>query len=287
MRILSLYDGISCAMLALKRAGISVSRYVAYEIDKYAVACSKANWPGIEHRGNVIGADFSEFAGFDIVLGGFPCQDLSRAGRLAGLKGKRSVLFWYLVEAIKIVHPRYFLVENNVGMPKEAENTITEALGVAPIQIDSALVSAQSRKRLYWTNIPGVEQPEDRGILLKDILEDRVPLKYIHSRLAVDYLFRAKMNQRFIQDAIRNKSICITANFCKGVPYNVIKIDGGRLGTTYYRKLTPTECERLQTLLEGYTGMLSDTRRYKAIGNGWTVDVVAHILNYINLDELI
>lgn len=164
MKVLSLFDGISCGRVALERAGIPVSRYVAFEIDQNAINCSNWNFPDIEHCGSVVGRDFTEFIGFDIVMGGFPCQDLSIAGKRKGLKGKRSSLFWYLVEAIETVNPRYFLVENNVGMPKEAEDIITDTLGVMPISINSALVSAQTRKRLYWTNIPGVEQPEDRNI---------------------------------------------------------------------------------------------------------------------------
>lgn len=331
MRVLSLCDGISCAMLALKRAGISVSRYVAYEIDKYAVACSKANWPGIEHRGNVIGADFSEFAGFDIVIGGFPCQDLSLAGKRKGLKGKRSALFWYLVEAIEVIEPRYFLIENNVGMPKEAKETITKTLGVEPIQINSALVSAQTRKRLYWTNIPGVEQPEDRGVLLKDILEDSADfigsgavrgryvlneegVKRIEQKLEFSRIDKSnalttvyKDNVIILKEATKldyteiHKGECFDANYMGSTTRrgrrlskkaNCITAGKGTyfyqyLGDRRFRKLTPTECERLQTLPDGYTEMLSDTRRYKAIGNGWTVDAVAHILNYINLDMLI
>lgn len=177
MKVLSLFDGISCGRVALERAGIEVTRYVAFEIDKYAISVSKYNYPDIEHRGSVVAADFSEFEGFDIVMGGFPCTDLSLAGRRAGLGGESSKLFWELVRAIEIVKPKYFLVENNYGMPPADFKIITDTLGVQPTLINSALVSAQNRKRYYWTNIPDIQQPEDRGVLLKDVLENGIQMQ--------------------------------------------------------------------------------------------------------------
>ncbi|MEG2063505.1 MAG: DNA cytosine methyltransferase [Alistipes sp.] len=183
MKILSLFDGISCGRVALDRAGIKVNRYVAYEIDKYAIQVSEFNYPDIEHCGNVVGADFFKYKGFDLVMGGFPCTDLSLAkANRRGLKGEHSSLFWEIVRAIKEVQPKYFLVENNYGMPPEDYRVICDELGCEPIMINSALVSAQTRKRYYWTNIAeqsyglfgdkrcGVPQPQDKGLLLKDIL---------------------------------------------------------------------------------------------------------------------
>ena len=172
MKVLSLFDGISCGMVALEKAGISVSRYVAYEIDEKAIQISKKKYPQIEQMGSVVGADFSKFRGYDMVMGGFPCQDLSinKANR-KGLKGSKSGLFWELVRAIKEVQPKYFFVENNYKMPEEDQQIITDTLGVKPILINSALVSAQTRKRLYWTNIPDVVLPEDKHIYVKDILQ--------------------------------------------------------------------------------------------------------------------
>lgn len=173
MKILSLFDGISCGRIALERAGIPVDRYIAYEIDEYAIKVSSKNYPDIEHKGTVENADFSQFLGFDIVMGGFPCQDLSinKANR-QGLNGKRSGLFWELVRALKEVQPKYFLVENNYKMPVNALDVITQTLGVEPILIDSKLLSAQKRQRLYWTNIPHVKQPKNKNIVVADILED-------------------------------------------------------------------------------------------------------------------
>ena len=172
MKVLSLFDGISCGRLALERAGIPVERYVAYEIDENAIKVSKANWGDIEHCGDVTVADFSQYNGFDAIIGGFPCQDLSINKRdRKGLKGSASGLFWHLVRAIEEVKPKYFLVENNYKMPKKDQDIITQTLGVEPILIYSGKVSAQSRYRLYWTNIPNVQQPKDLHIYLKDIVE--------------------------------------------------------------------------------------------------------------------
>lgn len=176
MKILSLFDGISCARVALERAGIEVEQYYAYEIDKYAIQISQKNYPDIFHKGDVKsfnGPLDNLWEGWDLLIGGSPCQDLSIAKKnRKGLDGDRSSLFWEYVRILNEVKPKYFILENVASMPKEAKQIITEALGVEPIMIDASLVSAQRRKRLFWTNIPNVTQPEDRGILLKDILED-------------------------------------------------------------------------------------------------------------------
>lgn len=280
MKVLSLFDGISCGRVALERAGISVSRYVAFEIDQDAVNCSEWNWPEIEHRGTVEDADYSKYQGYDLVIGGFPCTNLSVGAALngtrTGLEGDESRLFWELVRAIKTVNPRYFLVENNYRMPKKDEAIITQTLGVSPIHINSALVSAQSRDRLYWTNIPEVKQPADRGVCFADILEEKVADKYYYSNKAIDYLYRAEFNQRYIQFYDSVKARTVVANYQKGVPYNVLFDKDCN-----YRKLTPLECERLQTLPEGYTEMLSNTQNYKTLGNGWNVETIAHIFKNI------
>lgn len=311
MKVLSLFDGISCGLVALKRAGIPVSRYVAYEIDKYAKIVSKFNHPEIEQRGNVEGADWREFIGFDMVIGGFPCTDLSIAGKRKGLKGDHSSLFWEQVTAIEIIKPKYFLVENNYGMPKEAEDIITEALGVKPILINSALVSAQQRKRLYWTNIPNLEQPEDKGILLQDVLTggglgihgDKSLALTASYNGAVVWNSLERRQRTMVAEPCRigvvgkggqsnrvysvvGKSVCLSANGGdRGAKTGLYKIDLPD-GDYIIRKLTPVECERLQTLPDYYTELLSDTQRYKCLGNGWTVDVIAHIFRQILLNEI-
>lgn len=325
MKVLSLFDGISCGKVALERAGIQVEEYVAYEIDKSAIQISKKNYPEIVQRGDVTKADFTEFKGFDLVMGGSPCQGFSIAGKQLNFEDPRSKLFFEFKRAIDEVKPKYFLLEN-VKMKKEYENIISEYLGVEPIEINSSLVSAQNRKRLYWTNIPGVQRPEDRGIMLKDIvhenrMEDKVDLtlykvpfdktlKIIEKEVQtgkVGYFRKDSQANRVY--SIHGKAVtlcgeagggaakmgqylfgCITPDrvdkrqrgqrFNDGEKfYTLIAQDRhGVLIDGYIRKLTPIECERLQTLPDGYTAGASDAKRYKALGNGWTVEVITHIL---------
>ena len=286
MNILSLFDGISCGMVALERAGIKVDRYVAYEIDENAIKVSKNNYPTIEHKGDIVNADFTEFKGFDLILAGFPCQDLSiNTKDRKGLRGERSGLFWELVRAIEEVKPRYFLVENNYKMPKEDEAIITDTLGVDPIMLNSALLSGQTRKRLYWTNI-ATYQPQDKKIVVNDIItkekrENLINLttfndnltnkEYIATPRRIGTIGKGGQGERVY--SLYGKSVTIKANGGgRGAKTGLYLIDDT------VRKLTPLECERLQTLPDNYTAGLSDTARVKAIGNGWTVEVIAHIL---------
>lgn len=325
MKVLSLFDGISCGKVALERAGIQVEEYVAYEIDKSAIQISKKNYPEIVQRGDVTKADFTEFKGFDLVMGGSPCQGFSIAGKQLNFEDPRSKLFFEFKRAIDEVKPKYFLLEN-VKMKKEYENIISEYLGVEPIEINSSLVSAQNRKRLYWTNIPGVQRPEDRGIMLKDIvhenrMEDKVDLtlykvpfdktlKIIEKEVQtgkVGYFRKDSQANRVY--SIHGKAVTLCGEAGGGAakmgqylfgcitPDRVDKRqrgqrlnDGEKFYTLtaqdrhgvlidgYIRKLTPIECERLQTLPDGYTAGASDAKRYKALGNGWTVEVITHIL---------
>lgn len=173
LKVVSLFDGISCGRVALDRLGLTVSAYEAFEIDKYAKAVSRYNYPDIRQHGDVLDADFSQFASYDLVMGGSPCTfwSIAKQGREVDKDGMGWKLFMRFVEAVRIIRPRCFLYENVASMPKSIKDYISEELGCEPILINSALVSAQHRKRLYWTNIKGVTQPEDKGILLKDILE--------------------------------------------------------------------------------------------------------------------
>lgn len=289
MKVLSLFDGISCGMVALERAGIEVERYVAYEIDKNAMRVSTQNYEKIEQKGTVVSADFSEYKKFDILLGGFPCQDLSiNTPNRKGLQGERSGLFWELVRAIREVQPKYFLVENNYKMPEKDKDIITKALGVEPIMIDSALVSAQSRKRLYWTNIPNVSQPKNKRIYVKDIIQKDV--------VAEDLTEITRFNNKIEKETEKPLRIGTIGKGGQGERvYSVygktttLKANGGGRGAKaglYYingkvRKPTPVEAERAQTLPDNYTKGLSDSGRLKVIGNGWTVDVIAHIFSYL------
>jgi len=223
--------------------------------------------------------DFKTFTDIDLLLGGSPCQDLSAAKPTGkGLEGSKSILFWRYVDALREVKPKYFLFENVASMKEKDRNIITRELGVQPIKIDSALVSAQRRNRLYWTNIPKVAQPLDKGILLRHILLPNASDSLSHSEAGVRYMDRKVSGGRthwdfkHHSDSFDDKSATVVANFYKGVPYNVLT-EGATI-----RRFDPRECEKLQTLPIDYTKGVSNTQRYKMIGNGWTVDVIAHIL---------
>ena len=269
--VLSLFDGMSCGQLALDTLGIKVNNYFASEIDPHAIKIAKKNYPNTKHIGSVVDVKGADLPKIDLLIGGSPCQSFSNAGERTGMDGK-SKLFWEFVRILKETNPTYFLLEN-VRMKKEWENIITEQLGVKPILINSRLVSAQNRPRLYWTNIPNIEQPLDRGLLLKDILQETWDDKFNLSEKACDYMSRlrnGKPRWEYHTNPLNGKSACLTANMYKGVPYGVIK--------EQLRRLTPVECERLQTVPDNYTAGVSDTQRFKMLGNGWTIDVIAHIL---------
>ena len=270
--VLSLFDGMSCGQLALDTLGIKVNNYFASEIDPYAMQIAKKNYPNTKHIGSVVDVKGSDLPRIDLLIGGSPCQSFSNAGDGSGMDGK-SKLFWEFVRVLKETKPTYFLLEN-VKMKKEWEKIITETLGVEPIAINSRLLTAQNRPRLYWTNIPNVVQPIDRGIVLKDILVDQVEEKFYLSDKACDYMGRlrnGKPRWEYHTNPLDGKSACLTANMYKGVPYGVIK--------ELKRRLTPIECERLQSVPDNYTEGVSNTQRYKMLGNGWTIEVIAHILN--------
>lgn len=172
IRVLSLFDGISCGMVALKRLGVKVDRYVAYEIDGDAIKVSKYNFPQIEHKGDVTTADFTKYKNFDLLIGGSPCQNLCGMGDRKGLKGEKSKLFFEFIRAMKECEPKYFLLENNASMSKENKNIISQYIGCEPVLINSGDFSAQNRKRLYWTNIPIKKTYYKKNIVIKDILEN-------------------------------------------------------------------------------------------------------------------
>ena len=312
MNVLSCFDGMSCGRIALDKLGIQVDNYYASEVDKYAIQIAKKNYPDTHHVGDVTKVKGSDIpVEIDLLMGGSPCQGFSFAGKNLNFDDPRSKLFFEFVRLLKELKPKYFLLEN-VRMKQESQDVISEYLGVQPIVINSNLVSAQNRHRLYWTNIPVESLPEDKGIMLKDILLDdaqepmlsniygrfgekkprvhfdksvtivtaggggHIP-SLIHTPKALDYMNREVKGGRThwdfkhhhdIQD---DKSSCITANLYKGVPYNVL------VDAKCVRKLHPVECERLQTVPEGYTEGVSNTQRYRMLGNGWTVDVISHI----------
>jgi DNA (cytosine-5)-methyltransferase 3A len=329
MNVLSLFDGMSCGRIALERLGIKVDNYYASEIDKYAIQVSQANYPDIIQVGDVTELDTSTLPKIDLIMGGSPCQGFSFAGKQLAFDDPRSALFFEFVRCVEELKPKYFLLEN-VRMKKEYLDVISEYMGVEPIMINSsALVSAQNRVRYYWTNIPGIEQPEQRGIVLRDILETK-EVEGLSDK-AIDYMNRSsdkwsggKTRKDIYIKHESEKGMCLTANMHKGVPYGVIAVDKpnqinpskkangvqpymqdrvfhvdgkshcltkefasrtnvGDEQEVYWRKLTPVECERLQTVPDNYTNHVSNTQRYKMLGNGWNIETITHILKNMEL----
>jgi DNA-cytosine methyltransferase len=383
MNVLSLFDGMSCGRIALERCGFPVTNYFASEIDKYAITVARANFPDTMHLGDVKTVTTSEdgeliindplgiqTAKIDLLIGGSPCQGFSWAGKRLNFEDPRSALFFEYVRLLRELKPRWFLLEN-VNMKQEHQDVISEQLGVKPIRINSNLVSAQNRDRLYWTNIPVRSMPENKRIYLKDILEDGwtdrdkshcIDANYFKGgnlksyfeknrrQLVFDFeqepegqsglilageadlkghgynrrvyhpdgkaptlaaasggnlepkiLYPAAIVGRRLKDGVRDDndtSVPITqclevhesggkARCLSTVEKDTLvsPLPEGRYPDAYseemrlmWRKLTPTECERLQTVPDGYTAHVSNTQRYRMLGNGWTVDVICHLL---------
>jgi len=360
MNILSLFDGMSCGQIALDQLGIKTNKYYASELDKYAIAVTQHNYPDTIQLGDV--TKWKEWnidwGSIDLIQGGSPCQGFSFAGKQLAFDDPRSALFFVFVDILnhaKKHNPNVKFLLENVRMKKEYLDIISEHLGVQPVMINSALVSAQNRVRFYWTNIADIQQPEDRGILLKDILDSNPSEDFILNEQNMKTLNREFGSKRkeqtgkdksctltasmgtgggnipYINRCIqvgeadlkghdqikrvyspegksptvttcegghrepkvivdRDKSYCIDANYSKGTNWELYKKKSRRqlVGSELeWRKLTPKECERLQTVPDDYTlvpygkGMMSNSQRYKMLGNGWTVEVIKHI--YKNL----
>lgn len=365
MNVLSLFDGMSCGRVALERAGIHVKKYYASEIDKYAIQVSQKNYPDIIRLGDINNWESwdIDWFGIDLILAGSPCQGFSFAGKQLAFDDKRSALFFRFAEILAHVQSLNsevkFLLEN-VRMKKDYEKVITSVVGVEPVMINSALVSAQNRQRLYWCNWH-VEQPADRKILLKNIVHENtitdreksycLDANYYKGASPEGYFqkcrrqlvfeiqpyivpfdkslqildketvsgkigfFRADSQANRVY-SIHGKSVtlcgdagggaaktgqylfgCITPDrtekrqqgqrFSSGEKFYTLTAQDrhGILIDGYIRKLTPVECERLQTLPDNFTGGVSNTQRYKMLGNGWTVDVIAHILRALELKD--
>ena len=368
MKVLSLFDGMSCGQLALNRLGIKVDKYYASEIDKYAIQVTQANFPETIQVGDVCNLKAEDYQDIDLILAGSPCQGFSFAGKQLAFDDPRSALFFEFIRLLKEIKPKYFLLEN-VKMKKEFLEVITDQVSacypefrgkdlfggkIEPILINSALVSAQSRQRYYWTNIPNVEQPDDLGIVLRDILEDegqadlvgnggreafkeniqkgtallardwkgwntygmtgvqttpkqvgiasdinghdilkrvyspdgksptlnaggggnREPKVATNKTNQINPSKKASGRQPYIQERVFHKdgkSHALTESFAD-------RTNIGEHNELTWRKLTPLECERLQTVPDNYTNHVSKTQRYKMLGNGWTVSVISHIL---------
>jgi site-specific DNA-cytosine methylase len=404
MIVLSLFDGMSCGQIAFERAGIRVEKYYASEIDKYAIQITQKNYPNTIQLGSITEWKSWNIEMPDMIIGGSPCQGFSFAGKQLNFEDERSKLFFTFVEILKHYKPKYFLLEN-VIMKAEYNDVISSILGdiypecvsqgelfrtgrLEPIEINSALVSAQNRRRLYWTNIPGITQPKDKGILLKDIIENATTEKeksycsdanYYKGSSVENYQDKSRRQMVMNDDIITHnlqprqgkgqggkghlqksdgKSYCLdtgnmqaieilggafrgrnpenTSDRTLGAPTEqrleinetgksnaltsvskdslcieigkadihgnesikrVYSVDAKSPTLTAicgehqepkiseyklsWRKLTTIECERLQTVPDNYTDCVSNTRRYHALGNGWTVDVIAHIFSFI------
>lgn len=365
MKVLSLFDGMACGMLAFQSAGIEVESYDAYEIDKYAVKTATHNFPNIKERGDVFTAGFTQYKGVDFVVGGSPCTYWSIAqknGRETEASGMGWELFSQYLRAVNEAQPKYFIYENNKSMSKAIRASIDKAFGFEAVFINSALVSAQNRQRLYWVgkrNADGtyskvdVKQPRDRGFTVRDILETCESLTSSEGVVNNTICLNSKSGrggveglQPSLQDriySIEGKSPAVTTAFMPkvAVPIRVgtyprsdgamincqswriygvngkstnLNANGGgqgaktglyaipskeqgyevkdgfisikgkqypiKLADGYYiiRKLTVTECKRLQTVPEWYEFPVSNAQAYKMLGNGWTVEVIAHLI---------
>lgn len=276
MNVLSLFDGMSCGQIALNRLGIKVDNYFACEIDKYAIEVTQKNFPNTVQLGSVTDLHSLDILlpKIDLVIGGSPCQGFSFAGKQLNFEDPRSKLFFEFVrilEGVKLENPDVKFLLENVRMKQEYRDIISKHLGCEPIEVNSALVSAQNRKRLYWTNIEGVTQPEDKGILLRDILDSEIDDIFYLSEKAITRIERSKFGREYATVATP-KTGTLIAGYHK-IPSDGIYFDGG----VRKRRYTLNECERLQTVPLDYTAGVSNTQRYKMLGNGWTVDVITHI----------
>lgn len=294
MVVLSLFDGISCGRVALEEAGVSVDQYFASEIDKYAIKVVSKVWgenvieigdvtkvsykDGILHTAN---GDFN-VPKIDMIIGGSPCQGFSNAGKRLNFNDPRSKLFFEYVRILHEVNPEYFLLEN-VVMKKEWQDIISDILGAQPVLIDSALVSAAHRRRLYWTNINDgyIPQPTDKHVTFCDIRERNVPMGPIYySDSAMQWIHNHEKQTgkvlRLIKD--EDKMQMLEASMYK--KYSSQRFFGIE-DTFGLRYITVRECERCMGLPDGYTWAVSNTQAYKQLGNGWNVDTIAHIFSFI------
>ena len=258
MNVLSLFDGMSCGQIALNRAGIHYDKYYASEIDKHAIAVTQHNYPNTNQLGDVTKIKVECAPKIDLLIGGSPCQGFSFAGEQLNFDDPRSKLFFEYVRLLHELKPRWFLLEN-VVMKQEFVDIISGYLGVQPVKINSSLVSSQNRERLYWTNIP-FEMPTDRNIMLSDIVGENDGV----------WVFPRGFNKGGVQ-SYKGKSPCLTTSSWQ---YN-FKL---QLSDGSNRMFSPEECEQFQTVPVGYTSTAKKSHRYKMLGNGWTVDVIAHIL---------
>lgn len=280
MNVLSLFDGMSCGQLALNRAGIKYDNYFASEIDKYAIKITQKNFPNTIQLGDVTKWREWKLPKIDLLIGGSPCQGFSNAGIGLNFDDPRSKLFFEFVEILKFYKPKYFLLEN-VKMKKEWENAISQYLGVFPTEINSSLVSAQNRKRLYWCNF-NIKLPRDKGLFWKDVQENNAKGVFYYTEESFAWLNKTQNRKnkfKLYTPQTAEKMQMLEASHYKG--YSNQRCFGIQ-DITGIRYISPIECERLQTVPDNYTEGVSNTQRYKMLGNGWTVDVISHIFSFMD-----
>lgn len=303
LNVLSLFDGMSCGRIALERAGVPVANYYASEIDKYAIKVSEANYPDIVRLGDVTRLKIDKGRKIDLLIAGSPCQGFSFAGKQLNFNDPRSALFFEFVRILKECrryNPKIKFLLENVNMKKEYLDVISHHLGVNPVRINSSIFSAQMRDRWYWTNIEVGEIPLDKGFVLQDILEGGYSDRQKDFCLDALYYKGGNLKQYFGKS--RRQLVCIQNGLAELNGHDIIKrtysiegkcptltaVCGGNqekkitLNEREWRKLTPIECERLQTVPDNYTSSVSNSQRYKMLGNGWTIDVIAHIFQGLN-----
>lgn len=275
MNVLSLFDGMSCGQLALQKVGINVTNYFASEIKPHAMAITQQNFPNTKQLGDVTKIKASDLPQIDLLIGGSPCQDFSRANRVQkGADGEKSGLFWEYVRLLKELKPKYFLLEN-VRMKKEWQDLISEELGVQPVRINSSLVSGVLRDRFYWTNIPMDELPQDKNINLRDILDDG----YVDRDKGMCLL---ESYSRPLKNPVKIARRYFKYGFWQVIfkdeeTYNKLKDNYELAQEGDVRYMNQNEMERAQSVPEGYTNSLTRNDAACLLGDGWTVDVIAHI----------
>jgi len=256
MNVLSLFDGMSCGQIALDQLDINVDNYYAAEIDKWAIQVAKKNYPNTKHLGDVTTLRGMDLPKIDLLMGGSPCQGFSFAGKQLNFEDEKSKLFFEYVRLLKECNPKYFLLENN-KMKKEYQDVISEFLGVEPVEINSSLLTAQNRKRLYWTNIP-IVIPQDKKIHLSSIVGEYEGI----------WVYPRGYNKGGVQ-GYKGKSPTVTISSWQ---HNFFVFQNGKK-----RKFTVNEVQQLQGVPSNYTDGVTDNQQYKMLGNGWTVDVIKHI----------
>ena len=290
MNVLSLFDGISCTRIALDNLGIKIDNYFSSEIDKHAIEVSKNNYPDIIHLGDIKNIRAQDLPKIDLLIGGSPCQDLSNAQKGLGLQGSKSGLFYEYIRLLKEVKPKYFLLEN---VKNKWGGLMNEYVGVDFIELSSSIYTAQSRPRYYWTNLDYPNFPNKiSNKNISDIIDYEVPQKYYLKRDGLEeFIFSTSKNNSISKEGI-NKVFIIPKEIHNDherqrrvyslkskSPTLLARSDTTKiLIDNKIRKLTPTECERLQGVPDNYTSCCSDTQRYKMIGNGFTVSMIENFL---------